>query len=176
METKICSKCKIEKPIEMFYLSDRIKRKARCKECKNTTQKEYIERNKDKVAKCKKEWYEKTREERNEYRRKYSRENRKKINQLIEIGQARLRQQIIAGYGGKCECCGESKSVFLDIDHINNNGKIDRARFNSSRSFYRWLRDNGFPRDGYQLLCSNCNQGKRRNHGICPHREKKVSV
>ena len=30
----------------------------------------------------------------------------------------------------------------------------------------------GWPKDRYQLLCSNCNQGKRRNGGICPHKTK----
>ena len=37
-----------------------------------------------------------------------------------------------------------------------------------------WLRDNNWPRDRYQLLCSNCNQGKVRNGGVCPHVTKAV--
>ena len=32
-----------------------------------------------------------------------------------------------------------------------------------------WLKTNGWPREGYQLLCCNCNQGKTRNGGVCPH-------
>jgi hypothetical protein len=33
---------------------------------------------------------------------------------------------------------------------------------------YRWLRDRGWPREGFQLLCWNCNKGKYAC-GICPH-------
>jgi len=127
------------------------------------------EANKEKIALCKKEWYERTRPERNKHRRKYCKEHPDKMKQNIKNQQVKLRQQVINGYGGKCFCCGESEALFLDLDHINNDGKLDRDKFNSYRSFYRWLRTEGFPRDKYQLLCSNCNQGKRRNGGSCPH-------
>jgi hypothetical protein len=30
---------------------------------------------------------------------------------------------------------------------------------------------NGFP-PGYQVLCMNCNHGKRMNNGVCPHKER----
>jgi len=177
MKTKICSRCKLEKPIEEFYFSTRDGHQNVCKECKRATQRDYIARNKEKVAQTKKEWYNRTRDERNAHRRKYCKANPDKMKKYVKNQQAHLREVIITGYGGKCECCGESEPVFLDIDHINNNGKLDRQRFNTCyRTFYRWLRDNGFPRNEYQLLCSNCNQGKRRNGGICPHQQKKVSV
>ena len=31
------------------------------------------------------------------------------------------------------------------------------------------LKRQGWPKDGYQLLCANCNQGRARNGGVCPH-------
>ena len=37
------------------------------------------------------------------------------------------------------------------------------------------LRDHGWPKEGLQLLCCNCNQGKARNGGVCPHHGKRVS-
>ena len=33
---------------------------------------------------------------------------------------------------------------------------------------YIWLKNNNFP-EGFQVLCFNCNCGKARNKGICPH-------
>jgi hypothetical protein len=29
--------------------------------------------------------------------------------------------------GNKCACCGETNPVFLSLDHINNDGYIDRV-------------------------------------------------
>lgn len=77
----------------------------------------------------------------------------------------RLRKQVIDAYGGKCACCGESNPAFLSVDHINNDGAEHRR---SVRHLYTWLRQNDFPKDGFQLLCFNCNCAKGI-YGICPH-------
>lgn len=85
------------------------------------------------------------------------------------------RAAVIAKYGGICWCCGEVEPAFLDIDHILDDHKSDLERRKNSgdkKELYAWLIKNGFPRDRYQLLCSNCNQGKRRCEGICPHIDK----
>jgi len=80
---------------------------------------------------------------------------------------------IIKAYGGKCACCGESESMFLEIDHINNDGNNHRKKIGASaKALTYWLINNNFP-DGFQILCSNCNQGKKRNNGVCPHQQKK---
>ena len=80
-----------------------------------------------------------------------------------------LRRELVAAYGGKCACCGESEYAFLDLDHVNNDGRADRAERGNGQRLYVWLKANGWPRDRYQLLCCNCNQGKARNGGGCPH-------
>ena len=84
----------------------------------------------------------------------------------------RLQDEAIMAYGGYCcACCGETEPYFLTIDHVNNDGSNLRKEFNFGHhgaKFYKWLKDNGYP-PGYQVLCSNCNHGKHRNHGICPH-------
>lgn len=86
----------------------------------------------------------------------------------------RLQDQTIMAYGGYvCACCGETEPLFLTLDHINNDGGKFRKKYgfkNHGPKFYKWLRDNGYP-SGYQVLCSNCNHGKHRNKGICPHQE-----
>lgn len=88
-----------------------------------------------------------------------------------------LREQVFMAYGGKqCACCGETEPLFLTIDHIANDGAEMRRSGTHSRGgtqFYQWLRKNGFP-SGFQVLCMNCNLGKHRNGGFCPHDTAKV--
>ena len=79
------------------------------------------------------------------------------------------RLETLNKYGGKCACCGEPEVLFLDFDHVNNDGYIHRKTMNKSgNSIVKWVIKNNYP-DTIQVLCSNCNQGKRRNGGICPH-------
>lgn len=81
-----------------------------------------------------------------------------------------LRQKatVIAAYGGKCECCGEKEPTFMTIDHINNDGAEHRKSMKTNR-IHSWLIKNGFPKQGFRLLCFNCNMGRRVNGGVCPH-------
>lgn len=75
------------------------------------------------------------------------------------------RLSVINHYGSKCQCCGEGTFEFLDIDHVNNNGK--QHRLITGQHFCKWVMTNKFP-DDLQILCSNCNHGKAK-FGICPH-------
>lgn len=71
----------------------------------------------------------------------------------------------------ECACCGlKDDKIFYDIDHIKNNGNKHRKIIGRS-NLHGWLVKNNLP-EGYQVLCSNCNQGKNRNKGICPHQLK----
>lgn len=81
----------------------------------------------------------------------------------------KLRSQIYEAYGNKCACCGESEVLFMQVDHVNNDGEAHRKlRGESVVQIYRDVIKSGFSPD-YQLLCANCNHGKMRNKGICPH-------
>lgn len=75
------------------------------------------------------------------------------------------RDLIYDHYGNKCSCCGESTKAFLTIDHINGDGGEDRK---ASGNMYKRIVEAGFP-DTLRLLCFNCNCGRERNGGICPH-------
>lgn len=81
---------------------------------------------------------------------------------------------VINHYGAKCSCTGciESNPAFLTLDHINNDGATHRKSLglSSGVNFYRWVIANNFP-SGLQTLCMNCNWGKNRNGGICPHED-----
>lgn len=83
---------------------------------------------------------------------------------------ARLRKQILEGYGGKCNCCGESEPTFLEIDHVHGGGSKHYREENAGTAYRRIVKE-GFP-DRFQLLCCNCNRGRARHGGICPHKMK----
>ena len=86
--------------------------------------------------------------------------------------QAACKDQVFTAYGGYiCKCCGEDEPMFLSIDHIDNNGAAERKSGlyrASGTAFYQWLRKQKFP-SGYQVLCMNCQVGKHKNGGVCPH-------
>jgi len=92
--------------------------------------------------------------------------------------RARIREAVFAAYGGyKCACCGESEQKFLTIDHVKNDGATFRRQIAGTRTAagyvtYRWLLKHNFP-SGYQVLCMNCNHGKRMNAGVCPHQARR---
>jgi len=87
-----------------------------------------------------------------------------------------LTNEVLVHYGGnppQCACCGETQIKFLTIDHIDGRGNQHRKYLfghpkQAGVIFYLWLRRNNFPK-GYQVLCFNCNCGKNRNSGVCPH-------
>lgn len=83
--------------------------------------------------------------------------NKEKI--YCKIKTLNIKQEVINEYGGKCECCGQDVWQFLTIDHSNNNGYQHRKTIGRSggNPFYRWLKNIGYPKDGFRLLCYNCN-------------------
>lgn len=97
----------------------------------------------------------------------------KRVQDWKRKNRKELVATINAIYGGACSCCGEVEPLFLEIDHVNNDGYLDRknpGHQSGSTTFLRKLVNAGVPLPEYQLLCSNCNQGKRRNGGVCPHK------
>lgn len=90
----------------------------------------------------------------------------------------RLKDQVYAQYGGYvCACCGETEPLMLNLDHINNDGNRHRKLLRnrncqvSSWTMYNWIVQNNFP-PIFQVLCYNCNIGKYRNNGLCPHTQR----
>jgi hypothetical protein len=88
-----------------------------------------------------------------------------------------LRKEVFEAYGGfVCTCCGETEPLFLSVDHIYNDGNEMRNTGTHARggtAFYQWIKRHKFP-PGFQILCMNCNTGKHRNGGTCPHQSSKV--
>ena len=90
--------------------------------------------------------------------------------------RTKLRDDVRSHYGNQCACCGETEYVFLTLDYTQNDGAQHRQRLRPTRSnlgIYRDARKRDYP-DYYQLLCMNCNYGKYRNNGVCPHQDEGV--
>ena len=110
-----CKKIYVKDKAQKYYIKDRPKQKERYEKYKlkkGIKPKVTVKKSKEEI-----------RQFNNEYQRKLTRQ---------------LRLQIIEGYGGKCECCGENRFEFLAIDHLKKTGYFDRKVFKSKcSSFYR---------------------------------------
>ncbi len=89
----------------------------------------------------------------------------------------KLKLEVFSHYSGgqpRCKCCGEKVIEFLTIDHINGGGRKHIKSVRELRGgyvFYTWLKKNNYPK-GFQILCYNCNCGKRSKKS-CPHKNQK---
>lgn len=137
---KTCRSCGVEKPVEEFNKNRAMRDglNSYCKPCHRASVSAY--------KKANPEWA----------RERARAESRK------------LRNDILAGYGGRCVCCGEDTPEFLALDHINGGGGIHRRQVGGNTPIYRDVRRRGFPKDEFQLLCHNCNTAKGM-YGSCPH-------
>jgi hypothetical protein len=98
--------------------------------------------------------------------------NREKALEAQKLANRKLKEAAYNAYGGfRCNCCGETTEAFLTIDHVNNDGAQHRKEVRI-RAIYKWLQVNDYP-EGFQILCYNCNIGKHRNKGVCPHHQEK---
>lgn len=151
--------------------------------------KKYKIKNKKRLAEQAAIWYKENRERHLATGKKYYQKNRvmiieknkirrlKNREQLIEYGRARRLNQkriCIDHYSkGKncCACCGEDEFNFLTLDHIKNDGNVDRKK--SKNNLHSYLIKLGFPK-GIRVMCFNCNSGRELSPGkICPHKRKK---
>ena len=76
-----------------------------------------------------------------------------------------LRPKALEVLGGKCAMCGFSDTRALQIDHINNDGYIERGgghEKDDAKIFRKIIRGDV---DNYQILCANCNMIKASEAG-----------
>ena len=148
MKTKACPTCGKAKPLSDFYervVGGRAYPSSKCRACAIVYAKSH------RGAKV---------------------ENRVKSRAYDKLRRRKLRREVLAAYGGKCACCGESGDRFLVIDHVDGGGNahrrlISNSKYCPSTTFHRWLRNNNYPK-GFQVLCNNCNMAKAL-YGACPH-------
>lgn len=91
--TKVCSKCKAEKPLDMFtrHVKGKYGRAADCKECKRKHDAEYREINRDRVLHGKREYYARNKEAIIEKQRSYFENNKDKVREIRRSSSAKWR-------------------------------------------------------------------------------------
>src|SRR5690348_5899210 len=70
----------------------------------------------------------------------------------------------------ECKCCKEKNLAFLTLEHPKQDG-AKRRKNNHPKggvALYTWLILHNFYEE-LEVLCHNCNWGRFRNKGICPH-------
>lgn len=142
---RICTACKTLQTIDQFHKSNNTcGYKNICKKCKSKEGKIY--RSKPGI------------------KQHESDQHKKRLKYLKDI--------VYQAYGGYiCKCCGEKEIKFLSIDHIDGQGNKKRKElYGAGITFYRWLIKNNFP-SRFQILCMNCQFGRKFNNGTCPHQE-----
>lgn len=134
-----CKYCALELNEDNCYPSDWKRGGYICKECRKKSYKKNVSNNKESLY-CK--------------------------NKLLS-----LKEKIFEEYGNKCECCGETIWQFLSVDHIDNTGAEHRKIIGKrgGKIIYQWLKNNNYPKDGFRLLCMNCN-ACIGFHGFCIHK------
>lgn len=197
-QTKICTKCGVEKPLTEFRLLNDCWRVNSCDSCRRAQMMDYHHRtwleryNRDheiRKERTRKFYhgtlkprnlalYGKVRSPRDTERSRNVRRKHKRLTGYAKTEAQRtqerehfllLRTKVIALYGGKCECCGESRYKMLTIDHKVRTYYKDKVR--GVALVYDALREHeksGYPNHRYQLLCWNCNTS-RGFYGYCPH-------
>ena len=152
---KVCTVCNGNTP-------PFVKGSGKCSLCRGEYYKQYRARNLDIISSKQKIRYQQNKDR-----------NREAINKRHREEHIKIREEVFAAYGHKCNCCGENNSAFLTIDHIEGDGSQHRKKIRMS--IYRWLKRNGFPKNNFQILCFNCNCAKQhRSNGTCPHGDQKI--
>jgi hypothetical protein len=182
-QTKICKDCCVEKSIDEFYVNGGKRRPGRhssyCKVCQRVRSKTWFENHEVlpvlETRTCRDcgiekpiaEFYPQSKVYRSWYCKPCHRTRYEDSSRTL-TSVHRLQDTVITGYGGKCTCCGETNPAFLTLDHVNGSGNIER-RSKGTNWPYRDARDRNYP-DDYQVLCYNCNCGRWRAGGVCPHK------
>jgi len=162
MKTKICSRCKKEKPITEFYKDKNTKDGLTCwcKECKEEYGKKYCQKNKEKTRKYKRK-----------YNREYYQNNKERIRELHQRNNP-IRYwclQTISNHKRKgfevlftaeellsiaektkhCPICNKPLDWEFDTGHNDYNPTLDR-------------KDNGniLTLDNTWIICHKCNRTK----------------
>lgn len=170
--TRKCKKCDVFKDIEQFPVHTKATgaRRHECCECNKARVEAHHVANKAHRLERARGRYAK------DPSAHWTPERKERAKELMKVRGAELRDQVYKGYGGKCKCCGEDNPLFLTLDHVANDGASTRkSQGSAGANMYRWVIKNSFP-PNLQLYCMNCNFGKARNGGVCPHEERSTAI
>ena len=70
--------------------------------------------------------------------------------------------KILDFLGRRCVCCGETDEIYLEVDHVFNDGNKEKKGSGKWETIYKKLQ---VEPGRYQILCCNCNKAKHYNDG-----------
>lgn len=122
-----------------------------------------------------KNWQKANREHRNKQQRCSRVENPFPWRARTKKYQDKLKREGLAAYGNSCQCCGETETEFLTLDHTYGGGTKHRQELKKqgkSGGSSTWLlvKKLGYPQDLFRLLCWNCNWSAHMGRGVCIHK------
>lgn len=138
--------------------------------------KKYRLLNKKRLTEAKKKEYRKNIERYRLYSKEYHKKNKIKHNEqshqnyirnkpryrnTVKKTRGRQKEKVLAYYTNgsfTCNKCGFSDKRALCVDHVNDNGAIERKTIKGS-GIYAYIIRKKYPKD-YQVLCANCNMIK----------------
>jgi len=172
-QLKTCTKCKEIKSISEFCRRSNRKSgfNSVCRKCTRAYMNKYNIKwlpkykanNRDKILLNLKNWRKKheNREYVINYGAKYRIVNKTELNKKDRDRHYRNKLRTIELLGGVCVKCGGKEIEFLTIDHINNDGAIERKTMHH-KCLYSKIASGIQDITNYQILCRNCN-GEKAN-------------
>lgn len=130
---KKCSICKETKSLEEFHFQNKKlnKRVSACRTCSSKVQKESRLKDIEETRRKDRENYQKTKEHRVEYARKYRENNKDKTRDTHLYSSYRIRQKdylkMKEDQNGRCAICNEPEENLkriLCVDHCHETGKV----------------------------------------------------
>lgn len=183
-ELKTCKKCLQQKPSSEFRSNGKRGLRNACAQCERAQQnaayradpakfsaknKASYARNIERRRKGSSLYYHDNREAILEKAKLYRNKNSERINAKTRKWRADLKCEMVEAYGGQCSCCGEKEIAFLTLEHTNGDGAAHRRALKHPNKVYTDLKRRGWPKDGYDVLCFNCNCATAGGK-VCPHK------
>lgn len=142
MESKICTKCGLEKLLNDYYNHTQSSdgKQTCCKSCTKKKQAEYRKNNKEKIKEARKTYYENHKEYRKEkFKKDYNRAKLKVFDLL----------------GNKCVYCDCNDPDALEINHING---LEETKRKGGMNLFQDILKNRISLDKLELTCAVCNR------------------
>lgn len=150
MSCKICSRCKRELPIDMFYNSKNTKdgHYSYCKECCSELHREYQIKNKEKMREISKRSWAKNRDKRN----------------ATDRGRMSAHFNFINSLKTPCVKCGEDRFYVIDFHHIDPSKKL--FTLSDGQKAHKSKVDVLREVDKCVCLCKNCHKEFHYFYGV----------
>ena len=103
---------------------------------------------------------------------KYKSKSNMCFKHLKVYNRKTIKSELLELMGDACVCCGERDPMFLQVDHVFNDGHKDKKNMKHSLKSNDYLKIWNETPERIQLLCANCNHAKAKNGGVIYRPEK----